>query len=493
MTYKPTLTIIHKASKKDASISHLYLVFTQNRIPQRFSLNKIMNTSDWKPTVKGFTKDRKLNHFLKSILEEGERIIKHYEEINTPISFRMFREEFKKKSPSHSVKNKDLYPIWEQMDDRDFNLGIIQETTYKQRKSHLNTWKSFRPYLAFYDINDRLIDAFVSYRMEQNIKKTTISMDLQKMSSVINSAIKKGLLQKNPFPDYISEYNRGVKHSQNKKESLTIDEREQLRLWYNEHKNSLKTEKQRERLRLLIVMSYTGMAYADIQKVTFGDIKTIEHDGKEWKVFYDERQKNNKLFKVVIHPSVVDIVYESYIKGKTKDSDKIFMKLDLSYFNRSINNLLEPIGINRKVTTHVGRHTFGMISLEEGMQKDTLQRMFGHTDSKQTDIYAQRSIKSVVADAAKVWKSQLQKHELYDKADLEQERQIINTIIQFRKKKGMSVKDFYDTYAPVGNEISRIEESINNKNAQTPLLSILEVAAIARNLGISLVDLISET
>ena len=56
-------------------------------------------------------------------------------------------------------------------------------------------------------------------------------------------------------------------------------------------------------------------------------------------------------------------------------------------FNAWLKNIAVLAGINKNLTAHVGRHTFGGFMPDMNIPKDIAQKLLGHTDRKSTDIY----------------------------------------------------------------------------------------------------------
>ncbi len=56
--------------------------------------------------------------------------------------------------------------------------------------------------------------------------------------------------------------------------------------------------------------------------------------------------------------------------------------------NSNLKSWAKKAGINKKVTSHVARHTFATISLTYGGDIYTVSKLLGHTDIKNTQRYA---------------------------------------------------------------------------------------------------------
>ena len=55
-------------------------------------------------------------------------------------------------------------------------------------------------------------------------------------------------------------------------------------------------------------------------------------------------------------------------------------------------------GIRQRLSYHVGRHTFGTMSLSAGIPIESIAKMMGHASISSTQIYAQVTDKKISAD-----------------------------------------------------------------------------------------------
>lgn len=485
---KPTITIIRKPTKDEAAYQ-LYLQYTQFRTPSKFSLKIRIKASEWNPTPKGFTRNRSVNYELNKALTKAEKIIETFEQRKQKLTFQIFKEAYRKTDYWGERSDEQLYVFWKEQNQKKLDLGEIKQTTFNQRESHRKVWIKFKKKLDFHEITTSVLDKFVIFCRKKGKMDSTIFAHLGAINGIVKEALKHKIIEDNPISEYCGNFNKHIrKQSKEKKESLSIEERDKMLKWYLENGDTL-IPKMKERLRIFIIMCYTGLSYGDMQNVTYKDIQEIRYKGKNWKVFYNNRKKSNSLYKSVIRPHIEGIIYEKFIDGVTDLSDKIFEKLDLSYFNRSLTKLLAPIGITKKVTSHSGRHTFGMLALEEGIGTDTLQDMFGHGSPQQTNIYAKRSVLGVVTNAAETWQKNRYDIKNYNSLDFDEEKQILKNIIRHRKGLNMTVNAFYEKYAPQ-KQVTAVIEQFDTKGYNFTL-SIIEAIGIARNLEIPFLDLVS--
>jgi site-specific recombinase XerD len=71
-------------------------------------------------------------------------------------------------------------------------------------------------------------------------------------------------------------------------------------------------------------------------------------------------------------------------------NELVFPKLPESKINRHLKEIAKEAGISKKVTFHMGRHTFGTI-MSTKVPLPTLQNLMQHSDIKTTMIYVNMS------------------------------------------------------------------------------------------------------
>jgi integrase len=144
---------------------------------------------------------------------------------------------------------------------------------------------------------------------------------------------------------------------------------------------------------MFVFSTFTGLAYADLKKLTWRDIVT-EEDGSLW--ISSDRQKTGTAFNVKLLPVPVQIM-ERY-KGLTPD-DKVFPAMSLGQVNVGLKRVAKKCDINRALTFHMSRHTFAtQICLSQGVPIESVSRMLGHRHMTTTQRYARVSNEKIILD-----------------------------------------------------------------------------------------------
>ena len=155
---------------------------------------------------------------------------------------------------------------------------------------------------------------------------------------------------------------------------------------------------------IFIFCCYTGLAYADVAKLSKDDV-VVGIDGERW--IKIKRTKTDTRSNIPILPTA-----EAILKKYEEHSDIINgEKLLPVSSNQKMNAYLKEIailcGINKNLTTHLARHTFATtITLTNGVPIESVSKMLGHKSLKTTQHYA-KIIDRKVSDDMAVLKSKL--------------------------------------------------------------------------------------
>ena len=139
---------------------------------------------------------------------------------------------------------------------------------------------------------------------------------------------------------------------------------------------------------MFLFQCYTGLAYSDMRKFDFRD---VQQRGKRL-VLHDVRKKTGEDFYIVLLPPAIEILNKYDFRLPLMSNEQYNMRLKL---------VAESAGIEKNLTSHMGRHTFATLSLNSGIKIEVLAQMMGHADIRTTQIYA-KMINCTVEEAYSV-------------------------------------------------------------------------------------------
>jgi integrase len=489
----PSIDFFFKKTDRNPEIGNIYLRFSLNGKNNAFSLKKEIKTSQWKNKKKGFVSDKELNYWLEQKIAQGKKIIQRNIDDGVIIDFLTFKDLFwgiknKVKSNNNTI---NLYDYWKALNDKDLAKGKIKEkTTYLQRNSHLNTWRKNIPNLTLrLSLDD--VDNFITKRREKGIAISSIHVDLQKLSYVLDKAIGDKLIEINIVKEISAEYLSIANKNTKEQVSLTQEERETFKAYYIKNNHEF-IPKKRNRLGAFLLMCYTGLNYGEIIDLKYGDIQKKEMNDEVYYLISRKREKTNVSYTTII-PN--DLLFMVYNQTDIEPQDSVFEKFDLSYCNKTLSQFFsKELGIHKHITTHIGRHTFGNLSLESGHRQSTVQKMLGHSKITQTATYAKTSTKGLLNEVARLKNENKELHRFeFDDNAIKTENNIVKRINDIREQLMLSSKSFSAKYLNLNNK-ERFQQIIRvlDGDSKAPFLTIIELSQICGILEISIIDLLAD-
>lgn len=299
---------------------------------------------------------------------------------------KMYHEDFKKffnQSSASNDKGETIIKLFQQHNDRlkkTVGIDIVPKTysRYECVKGKLKRFikKEFKKEdLYLVDIKRDFITDFDYFmltvdRIATNQRAKYCSI----LKKVIRYGIDKGYIQNDPFSHHRS------KREKIDREMLTKNELSLL-----ESKNI-----ENERLSLvrdLFVFScYTGYAYSDVKALKRSNIN-IGIDGKKW--IFKKRIKTNETANVPLLPPALRII-EKYKDHPVCQESGVLLPIPSNQkMNAYLKEIADIAGINKKLTTHIARHTFATtVCLSNGVSLSATQKLLGHSNVNTTQIYA---------------------------------------------------------------------------------------------------------
>lgn len=142
---------------------------------------------------------------------------------------------------------------------------------------------------------------------------------------------------------------------------------------------------------------FTGLAFIDIQTLKRSDI-SVDAEGNMW--IRKKREKTDEL-SVIPLLEVPRKLIEKYKEHPKVMLDGVVIPVISNQRNNAyLKELADLAKINRHLTSHIARHTFATVSLNNHVPIETISKMLGHSDIKTTQIYAKMLDRTVYEDMA---------------------------------------------------------------------------------------------
>ena len=212
--------------------------------------------------------------------------------------------------------------------------------------------------------NSRLSDAGV-YNYHKNFK------------SLLNRALKFGKIDANPYDKLKGEFKKGCNSNIEYLEDYEMDQ-----IINCDIPEFSAVAKARD---LFVFMAFTGLSYSDAQAFNAHAYRKI---GDKW-IFSGKRIKTGVAYVGQLLPPVVEILerYGWQVPRMTNWS-----------YNYQLKVLAVLAGIDRRLHSHMARHTFATWALNQGVSIENVGQMLGQKNVVTTQLYAKVLAKSVLND-----------------------------------------------------------------------------------------------
>lgn len=394
----------------------IYLRITQNRKHKRIKTTIELNRkNDFNPKAKqdNWIKKQnpnyqKWNDVLAKELERGKDAFRKLEEEGMATSAMIASVIANKGKPSsflHYAKERTV---------EIFNEGGIRN--WRKYNGFYNKLEEFLKAnkvkdLAFVELTPALLSKFKSYlhtlhnvrEPDKMLHPNTVALNLRIFKTIVNKAIKENLItpEKNPF---LSFENKTIKTT---KEKLTDGELQKIK------DLELEEETRIWDARNIFLFSFycAGIRIGDLLQLRW--LNTTP----EGRLIYYMGKNHKKRDLILIQPAKE--ILKQYWKEGTKPTDYIFpllknnesfagairpedketlspvMKQKMiqqisaktSIVNNNLKKIKELAGLNKKLTTHISRHTFASKAKQAGIPDGRIKNILAHSNLKTTEGY----------------------------------------------------------------------------------------------------------
>lgn len=298
-------------------------------------------------------------------------------------------------------KSKSLFAIFEDHNNKvrslinqDFAAGTLER--YETVLKHLTEFVKAKYNLTDFfvaDVDNEFIHEFDYYlRAVRHCENNTTVKYLKNFKKIIRIALSNGWITKDPFINYkvkLKKIDRGFL-TQEELDAITAKNFSTPRL--NQIKDTF------------LFQCYTGLAYADIKKLTRDQI-IPGADGELWIITH--RMKTDTSVNVPLLPEALAIIEKYKDHPQCDNSGLLLPVLSNQKMNAYLKEIADLCGITKNVSSHLARHTFATtVTLANGISLEAVSKMLGHANLNTSRIYA-RMLDSRVSDEMKALKSRM--------------------------------------------------------------------------------------
>ncbi len=394
-------TVLHpKKDKNGNNIYRLTLRLTVNRKRCYYQLAQNIDREHWDaPAEKlksNHPKHKQLNRLIRKKYDEIEDYILEMESSKKSYTAKQVMDVIK--------KNKEKLSFFELAEEHTEDL--IKSNKHNRAvsdKSKINRIKEFvkNKNLSFEEIDEQLLNKMkIDFANNGNLSERSIMNIFVLVRLLFNNAIRKNLVDQKFYP-----FGKGkikIKYPETIK--IGLDETEIRKI--QEVDLSEYPEISNTRNIFLFSFYLAGIRIGDVLQMQWKDIV----DGR----IYYKMGKNNKTVSLKIPPQVIAIL-SSYKQEKNTNLDYIFPELKkissndakeiytktktaIKKLNKNLKSLAELAKIDKKITNHIARHSFGNIAGDK-ISPQMLQKLYRHTHLSTTMGYQGNFIHKSADDA----------------------------------------------------------------------------------------------
>ena len=257
-----------------------------------------------------------------------------------------------------------------------------------------NSIKRFRGNVCFADITVSFLVQYEQWMKNNNCSRSTIGIKLRPLRAVFNEAIERGLIRKDKcYPFGRRKYL--IPTSRNIKKALSVEDVKAIYYFKTEC-----PDEQKACDYWLFCYFANGMNPKDVALLKYKNIhgeyivftrskteRTTRYDPKPITVYITEDMKI--IIKRYANKMVNANTYLFPILEEGIDPLELHFKVRafVKFINDRIKRIATELGIDKKVTTIVSRHSYSTHLKRAGASTEFIQEALGHTDKKTTENY----------------------------------------------------------------------------------------------------------
>lgn len=298
-----------------------------------------------------------LNAILDSMMNNINEFISSLIKNNQPFDFEKLNYFLEKSNKSVSYIDFVRMRIEERTD--------IEESTRKQHRTLLKSLEDFGRINYIDDLTKQNIILYDDFLHNQGISQPTVYNYHKRNKRYIHEAMKFELISEDPYNGLTFERGKFDKRKYLTEQELYKMETCEI--------NSQPIDRVRD---LFLFQCYTGFSYSDFAKFDFE--RDVENRNGKY-IIADRRKKTNEDYYIVLLSPAMKILkkYNFKLPVISNQQYNIMLKVAAQYAK-----------INKRITTHVARHTFAVFALNNGVSMEVVAKMLGHSNIKTTQIYA---------------------------------------------------------------------------------------------------------
>jgi site-specific recombinase XerD len=376
-------------SKADSSgLAPIYARITVNGKSAEISTGIKVHPSRWVAKGNGYIKGssdqiRLYNSRLNDIRSKIDDLYFDLERKEKPVTPKLLKHLFSGKVKRHYTILEVMHNLLEEKEnDKDLAYSTLQ--TYWSRAKNLEDFleEAGRKDMLCEEVDVQLAKSFISFlKKDKGHSQDHARKNLQILKMTMRKAVELKIIAENPIGGY--RVKKGVA------KPIVFLTEEEFSLLCN---SKMRSRRLQQVIDLFLLQCCTGMAYAELSKLDKSQInKGI--DDRQW--ISIERTKVAGAFCSIPLMPTAERILEKY--------NFQLPKITNQKYNAYLKEVAEIVGIEKHLTTHVGRKTCGMLLLNRNVPMETVSKILGHSNLRVTQqTYAQVLQHKIARDTAHI-------------------------------------------------------------------------------------------
>lgn len=261
-------------------------------------------------------------------------------------------------------------------------------TSYNSAK---NSLESFKKDLTFADISVSFLKKYQTWMIENGKSVTTIGIYLRSLRAVYNLQN----IDAKTYPFGQNKTKFSIPKGRNTKKALTLEEVAKI---YN-YKTTEGTTKDMAKDYWLFLYLCNGMNVKDFCLLTWGDIddnmisyqraKTIRSQKEQKRISVALKPETWAIIKKWGQPSILKnaYIFPHLNTNMTPERERAVYQQLTKTMNKYTKQIGSELGINKKLTSYVARHSFATVLKRSGTQTEMISELLGHSSKEVTENY----------------------------------------------------------------------------------------------------------
>ncbi|MFN8262609.1 MAG: site-specific integrase [Chitinophagales bacterium] len=377
------LFYVKRAKIDDNGKAPIYVRITVDGIRSELSIKRSIEFDRWQTTagkVKGTNEEaRSINSYIDSvrikIYEHQKKLMDNNKTITSEaIKNSMLGIEEKQRTvvSIFQYHNKQVKALV----GKEFAAGTLEryETVLKLLQLFLEFQYKVKD-MPITQINHKFITDFEFYlKTERDNCHNTAIKYIKNFKKIVRIALSNGWIDKDPFVNFKAT----IKDVE--REFLTEEEIQQV---LSKDLHFQRLDQVRD---IFIFCCFTGLAYADVKKLSNDDL-VVGIDGSKW--IKTNRTKTDVRSNIPLLPTPLAILEKYKDHPEANHANKLLPVLSNQKMNAYLKEISTLCEITKNFSTHLARHTFATtVTLTNGVSLESVSKMLGHKSIKTTQHYA---------------------------------------------------------------------------------------------------------